>query len=219
MIGGLMQEDVVDTDDRYSAAEISAALDGFDDADWNRMNAIARRLSAAFGSMTADELLSDGIAAVLATRTCKRSVDPRAFLAGSMKSIASNASKKKGSSEIYFDPAMLDKPQGGDDHEWRPGDRQVAKAIVARAIADLAVDADELEQREAGVELAHRLQAELDVLFADDEEMRFLLEGVCEGLRGSELSEFVGVDAARLATLRRRLARAFDRIREREMAS
>ncbi len=214
-----MQQDVVGTDERYSAAEISAALDGFDDLDWNRMNAIARRLSAAFRSMTADELLSEGIVAVLTTRTCKRSVDPRAFLAESMKSIASNASKKKASSEVSFDPALLDKPYRGDDRDEGPRDRAVGKTIASKGIADFAVDANELDRREAAFELANRLQTELDALFAGDEEMRFLLEGVCEGLRGSELSEFVGVDAARLATLRRRLARAFDRIREREMAS
>lgn len=47
----------------------------------------------------------------------------------------------------------------------------------------------------------------MEELIADDEQLQFLVEGICDGLVGEDLQQLLGVDAKGLATLRRKLKR------------
>jgi len=120
---------------------------------------------------------------------------------------------------------------GGSRHVPRGPDFVAVVLQVIRSIASAEIDSIAAGQREVraipngtdGPEMvdsgpspecmvlsAHddgQTLAAIDHLIEDDEQLQFLVEGLCDGMMGEELEQLLEVDTKGLATIRKRLKR------------
>jgi DNA-directed RNA polymerase specialized sigma24 family protein len=180
---------------RYTPEEVQAGLEALADDDWLRLRKISRIRAGAAG-MDADDLVQAAFIQMLTARSCKVSVSIRDFAIGAMRSIASTEYRRR-------------KKQAEDGEVHVP-----LAANDGMEVPDNSVSPED----EALARIFHRECLErISAVVADDEKLQFLIEGLCDNLRGKELSDLLetdakGLDAAK-TKLARRLAKAFKKDR------
>lgn len=174
-----------------TAAEIRAAIEALPPAGWLRLHKIARALCRHAGFEPGDLLQEAFHRALDGARRCPRDVDIHHFLAGVMRSIASDwckARRRWQRVQLVAPAAMLE-------------------AVMLQA-RDLRPGPDD---QLASEEEAARLVAALRALFADDAIAQRLLDGMLEGLEGQALRALTGLDETEFASKRRLIRRRIDK--------
>lgn len=170
----------------HTYEEVIAGLQGLNDSDWGTLKNISDFLAGTAG-MDPDDLRNEAFVRMLETRTCLVGVDIMGFAIGTMKSIASTAYRKA-------------KKETADGTTWVP----IAANDGGVDPADDAVSPED----EALSRIFHgECLARVDATIADDEELQLLVMGLCDGLIGRKLEEFLGTDTKGLAAARKRLAK------------
>jgi DNA-directed RNA polymerase specialized sigma24 family protein len=171
--------------------EVKRSISVLTSADWLRLHKVARALcrDAAFA---ADDLLQEAFQRALdGTRQCTRTLDIVHFLAGVMRSIASDWRKaRKRRPEI----CLVTETGSLQD--------------VVLQVRDSAPVADEVL---AVNEEAARLRAAIFALFVDDCLAQRLLEGIMDGLAGAQLRSLTGLSETEFASKRRLIRRRIDK--------
>jgi DNA-directed RNA polymerase specialized sigma24 family protein len=171
--------------------EVKNAIEVLPPAAWLRLHRVARALCRHTG-IDADDLLQDAFHRALdGSRQCPRHVDVLRFLAGAMRSIASDWSKtQKRQSDVGLVAST----------------GSLQKVIVE--VRDLHPDPHELLASEQ--EAACMKRAVLEV-FADDLVAQRMLEGIMDGLEGEELRSFTDLNETEFASKRRLVRRRIDK--------
>jgi DNA-directed RNA polymerase specialized sigma24 family protein len=171
--------------------EVKRSISVLTAADWLRLHKVARALcrDAAFG---ADDLLQEAFQRALdGTRQCARTLDIVHFLAGVMRSIASDWRKAR-----KRRPEMSLVTEAGSLQD------------VVLQVRDSAPVADEVL---AVNEEAARLKAAVLALFIDDGLAQRLLEGIMDGFAGAQLRSLFGLSETEFASKRRLIRRRIDK--------
>jgi RNA polymerase sigma-70 factor (ECF subfamily) len=144
---------------------------------------------AAFG---ADDLLQEAFQRALdGTRQCARTLDIVHFLAGVMRSIASDWRKAR---------------------KRRPEMNLVTQTGALREVVLQVRDNSPVAEEVLAVnEEAGRLQAAIFALFVDDALAQRLLEGIMDGLAGAQLRSLTGLSETEFASKRRLIRRRVDK--------
>jgi DNA-directed RNA polymerase specialized sigma24 family protein len=174
-----------------AAAEIKLAIEALPPAGWLRLHSIARALCRHTGLEPAD-LLQEAFQRVLdGNRRCPRDVDVLRFLAGVMRSIASDWCKAR--------------------RRWQRV-QLIAPAAMLEAVMLQARDLrpGPLDQM-AGEQEAARLVAALRDLFADDPTAQVMLDGMLDGLEGEALRALTELNEIEFASKRRLIRRRIDK--------
>ncbi|HET6224132.1 MAG TPA: hypothetical protein VFE11_18300 [Dongiaceae bacterium] len=160
-------------------------------AGWLRLRKVARALCRGCGA-DPDDLLQEAFQRALdGSRQCPGNVDVIRFLAGVMRSIASDWSKaRRRRPEI-----SLVGPSGS------------LQAVVVQ-VRD--VNANAYERLAVDQEAAYLRQSLRD-LFADDRVAQALLDGIMEGRTGEELRSLTALSETGLASKRRLIRRRIDK--------
>ena len=171
--------------------EVKRSISALTSADWLRLHKVARALCRNAG-FQADDLLQEAFQRALdGTRQCTRTLDIIPFLAGVMRSIASDWRKaRKRRPEMSLVTAT-----GG------------VQALVLQ-VRDNSCVADEVL---VSNEEAARLQRAIFALFADDAVAQRLLEGIMDGLAGAQLRSLTGLSETEFASKRRLIRRRIDK--------
>ena len=171
--------------------EVKRSISALTAVDWLRLHKVARALcrDAAF---QADDLLQEAFQRALdGTRQCARTLDIIPFLAGVMRSIASDwrkARKRRPEMSLVTATGRLQE--------------------VVLQVRDHGCVADEVL---VGNEEAARLQQAIFALFADDAVAQRLLEGIMDGLTGAQLRSLTGLSETEFASKRRLIRRRIDK--------
>ena len=171
--------------------EVKRSISALTAADWLRLHKVARALcrDAAF---QADDLLQEAFQRALdGTRQCARTLDIMPFLAGVMRSIASDwrkARKRRPEMSLVTATGRLQEV--------------VLQVRDNRCVADEVLVSNEE---------AARLQQAIFALFADDAVAQRLLEGIMDGLTGAQLRSLTGLSETEFASKRRLIRRRIDK--------
>jgi DNA-directed RNA polymerase specialized sigma24 family protein len=189
-----MRSDDVDDDGPngvlLTVAQVRASLDALTDDDHRRLAAVVRHF-APRADMTEDDLRQEAFLRVLSTRTCRVGVGILDFLAGTIRSIASETPRarkraREGAGlELVYVPAYGegDVPEPEDHGAPSPEDQALARTLYSKEI-----------------ERARKL-------VAGDYELELLVEGLADGYRGKDLEAVLGTDTKGLAAVRKRWLR------------
>ena len=171
--------------------EIRRAIDALPEADWLRLHKVARALCRN-GGFDPNDLLQEAFHRALnGGRQCPRDVDVTRFLAGVMRSIASDWSKAR-----RRRPEMsINAPSG-------------ALLDVVVQVRDRRLDADDLL---ADTEERACVIARIKDLFADDATALKIIEGMLEGRVGAELRSAAELSEKEFASKRRLMRRRIDK--------
>lgn len=171
--------------------EVKKAIETLPEVDWLRLHRIARAFCRS-GAFDPQDLLQETFQRALdGTRQCPRHVGIVRFLAGAMRSIASDWSKaRRRRHEIG-----LAAPSG-----------------ALREVVVLARDVDpDAYESLASRQETERLQKAILGLFADDPVARSMVEGIMDGIAGAELQSLTGLDETEFASKRRLIRRRIDK--------
>ena len=189
-----MRSDDVDdegpNDVLLTVAQVRAALDALTDDDHRRLAAVVRHFAPRSG-LTEDDLRQEAFLRVLSTRTCKVGVAVLDFLAGTIRSIASETSRaRKRAREgaglvLVYVPAYGegDVPEAEDLGTPSPEEQALARTMYSKEI------------ERAGK------------LVSGDYELELLVEALADGFRGKDLEAVLGTDTKGLAAARKRWLR------------
>jgi DNA-directed RNA polymerase specialized sigma24 family protein len=177
-------------DVRYTADQVRAALGALTDDDHPRLTAIVRHF-APRTDMSEDDLRQEAFVRVLSDRTCKVGVNIVSFLAGTIRSIASETPRARerprenAGLELVYVPeyGVGDVPAPEDQDTPSPEDQALARTMYAKEI-----------------ERAGRL-------VGGDFELELLIEALADGHRGKDLVDVLGTDTKGLAAARKRWIR------------
>jgi DNA-directed RNA polymerase specialized sigma24 family protein len=177
-------------DVRYTADQVRAALGALTDDDHRRLTAIVRHF-APRTDMSEDDLRQEAFVRVLADRTCKVGVNIVGYLAGTIRSIASETprarkrARENAGLELVYVPeyGVGDVPAPEDQDTPSPEDQALARTMYAKEI-----------------ERAGRL-------VGGDFELELLIEALADGHRGKDLEDVLGTDTKGLAAARKRWIR------------
>jgi DNA-directed RNA polymerase specialized sigma24 family protein len=171
--------------------EVKRSISALATADWLRLHRVARALCRNRG-LDADDLLQEAFQRALdGTRLCPGKVDIVHFLAGVMRSIASDWRKAR-----KRRPEMsLVSPTGA------------LQEVVVR-VPDKGPVADEWL---ASCQQEAFLKKIILELFADDGVAQRMLEGIMDGKAGEELRSLSGLSATEFASKRRLIRRRVDK--------
>jgi len=175
---------------RYTAAEIRAALDGLSDDDHRRLTMVARHF-APRTNMSEDDLRQEAFLRVLSSRTCKVGIGIVEFLAGTIRSIASETPRSRKRARENAGLELVYVPEYGVGEVQEPED-QNTPSPEAQALAR-TMYTKEIER--AGQ------------LVSGDYELELLVEALADGQRGKELEDVLGTDTKGLAAARKRWIR------------
>lgn len=168
-------------------AEFEAAIGGFSDADWTRLDALGRSFAFCTG-WDPDDLLQEAIVRTLrGTRNCPTSVDVMKHLADTMSSIA--------------------------DTERSKGRNQHPHAPIVQPGLDVAEDPPSSTWSAEDTLVYQGEQAELLALFDDDPIAREMVEGILAEFDTDQLKELTGLQGTAYdskRTLIRRRLQKFD---------
>jgi RNA polymerase sigma-70 factor (ECF subfamily) len=187
-----------DTDpSQLTRTAIQTEIEALPDAGWLRLHKVARALCRHTG-VDPDDLLQEAFQRALGgSRRCPRHIDVVAFLAGVMRSIASDWCKaRRRRPEV-----SLTAPTGGVD------------GVVVRVLDRRP---DPLESLAGEQEAASMHQAVIE-LFADDPVPRTLVAGILDGLRGDELRSLASLSETEFASKRRLIRRRIDKAFPKEL--
>ena len=171
--------------------EIRRAIAALPEADWLRLHKVARALCRN-GGFDADDLLQEAFQRALnGGRQCPRDVEVTRFLAGVMRSIASDWGK-----------ARRRRP------EMRLNARSGALLEVVVQVRDGYLDAEELL---ASTEESAGVIERIKDLFADDPTALKIIDGMLEGRAGAELRSAAELSEKEFASKRRLIRRRIDK--------
>jgi RNA polymerase sigma-70 factor (ECF subfamily) len=171
--------------------EIHRAIAALPEADWLRLHKVARALCRN-GGFDADDLLQEAFQRALnGGRQCPRDVEVTRFLAGVMRSIASDWGK-----------ARRRRP------EMRLNARSGALLEVVVQVRDGCLDAEELL---ASTEESAGVIERIKDLFADDPTALKIIDGMLEGRAGAELRSAAELSEKEFASKRRLIRRRIDK--------
>jgi len=175
--------------------EIRGAIAALPEADWLRLHKVARALCRNVchsGGFDADDLLQEAFQRALnGGRQCPRDVEVTRFLAGVMRSIASDWGK-----------ARRRRP------EMRLNARSGALLEVVVQVRDGCLDAEELL---ASTEESAGVIERIKDLFADDPTALKIIDGMLEGRAGAELRSAAELSEKEFASKRRLIRRRIDK--------
>ena len=175
--------------------EIRRAIAALPEADWLRLHKVARALCRNVchsGGFDADDLLQEAFQRALnGGRQCPRDVEVTRFLAGVMRSIASDWGK-----------ARRRRP------EMRLNARSGALLEVVVQVRDGCLDAEELL---ASTEEIAGVIERIKDLFADDPTALKIIDGMLEGRAGAELRSAAELSEKEFASKRRLIRRRIDK--------
>lgn len=175
---------------RYTAAQIRAALDGLSDDDHRRLTMVARYF-APRTDMSEDDLRQEAFLRVLSNRTCKVGVGIVEFLAGTIKSIASETPRARKRAREGFGLELVYVPEYGAGDVPEPVDRNTPSP-----------------EDQALVGIMYRKEIErAGQLVSGDYELELLVEALADGQRGKDLEDVLGTDTKGLAAVRKRWIR------------
>jgi len=171
--------------------EIHRAIAGLGQADWLRLHKVARALCRN-GGFEPDDLLQEAFQRALnGFRHCPRDLEVTRFLAGVMRSIASDWSKAR-----RRRPEMrLNAPSG-------------ALLDVVVQVRDSSLDAEELL---ASTQESACVIERIKELFADDATALTIIDGMLEGGAGAELRAAAELSEKEFASKRRLIRRRIDK--------
>ncbi|MBP0637993.1 sigma-70 family RNA polymerase sigma factor [Cupriavidus sp. AcVe19-6a] len=179
---------VPESEERLTKAEVEAALEAFQAAEWQR----ARYLAAAFcGGLTGwkpDDLLQEAMVKLLdGTRVWPRDVHPLVVLKNVLHSIASNERKHNDASPID-ENVVLDAFEAEDDDHTPQAHGRVA-----------VTPEDEASGKQQMVALYEALDGDAD--------LELLAMAWADGIRGAEARDELGWDEKTYDAARKRLLR------------
>jgi DNA-directed RNA polymerase specialized sigma24 family protein len=179
--------------------EIKTTIEALPRIGWLRLHKVARAFCRHTGAEP-DDLLQEAFRRALdGARQCPRDVDILRFLAGVMRSIASDWSKaRKRRPEVSL---------------LAPGG--VIEEVVARVRDPRPTPDDVL----GGAQEADRMRRAVLDLFADDLVARALLEGIMDGRQGDDLRSRTGLSETAFASKRRLIRRRIDKAFPREFTA
>jgi DNA-directed RNA polymerase specialized sigma24 family protein len=165
--------------------DVRAAISALSKSDLGKLLQIADWFAKRCGE-SGQDFLQEAIARAWdGRRRCRACTPVVAFIAGIMKSLASQETEAK---KAGMRPKLVEE---FDDHalpQWSAGCVSPEHAALSR-IEDGAI------------------LAEIVSLIADSEQLQLLMEGLCDGLRGKDLEDLLGVDTKGLAAARKMLQR------------
>lgn len=180
--------------DRDELAERISALSS---VDHQRLLLAARRLADGLG-MTGEDLLQQAFLHVLeGHRHCPANVDAKTFIYGVLRSLASSRRK----SEARHPEAELHEFDATEDGSADPPP------------ADCRFDPAKLTEEEAA---ARELMHQLEVCFADDEDVQLLILSRANGDTPAETKAVLGKNDREYATICKRLRRGYTRLIRKE---
>ena len=174
---------------RYTPDEIVEAVGNLLPAEYKRIEAISGHFAPRC-AMQPEDLRQEAYARAFGARSCKVGTGMVDFLAGIMKSIASEGprsrrkARENGALEVVYVEAY--------------GANGVPEPVFEAPSPEEAA----LSRRYHGDALAKALAC-----IEDDDELQLLVEGLFDGMRGKELEDLLGKDTKGLAAARKRLAR------------
>ncbi len=179
----------------FSADEISEKLNNLSTADFVRI----RKIAAFYGKgyIEPDELISKAFIAILSgARNCPTDVNVIAFLANTMRSLASSNFKSLDRSPEFLE--VIPSIEGEFD------------GLPSRDYPSQSPSAEEtlLLTEEIGFVLS---------LFADDEITHLIVEGLLEGMSSSELQELACLDKTSYESKRKLIRRRLDKAKSKGM--
>jgi DNA-directed RNA polymerase specialized sigma24 family protein len=177
---------------RYRPDEVREALHALSDDDMRRIDRIARYFAPRSG-MSIEDLRQEAFLRVLSSRTCKAGTPIIAYLAGTIKSIASETPRARKKARKDAGLEVVFAPQYGTD-----------------GIPEPQFDAPDPEDEALSRTIHSRALARASECIANDFELQLLVEGLRDGKRGKELEELLSTDAKGLAAARKRLSRKLE---------
>lgn len=188
------QDLVAKGEDTLSVAEFETAFGALSQVDLIRLRHVALYF-ANRGGGEADDLLQEALARVLeGRRSCPREVSIVQFVGGIVRSLTSEANEtlRKGLGPVPMAAGVAEHAE----HDGPSPEREVASLIDDGAVL-----------------------TKVQAMIAGDDELELLVEGICDGMKGRELEELLGIDSKRLAAVQRRLRRTLAELKaERAMA-
>ena len=177
---GLMRREIA------TPKECAAALQGFSDADFRRLDEAARLRAAGLASVEGRDLLHEAIARMLeGKRQWPRNVPLEVFLRETMRSIASDHWRRQESARVVAAEARAD-PETGDGAIAMAGDASMAPEARTGAAETLA---------------------RIDALFSDDADAQAVMAGKASEMSPREIQEEYAMNETRYATTLRRIRR------------
>ncbi len=180
----------------FSAVEITEAIRGLDATELVRLRRIARILTR-FSALVPDDLVQEACCRVMEeTRLCPREIQLVPFLAGVMRSMASDAAK----AHARHPERSLD-GLAAKGLDWSDDTMTAEEVLIAS------------EDEEALIARAASVKRQVLGLFEDDVVAQTIAEGVMEGMEGEELRALTLLDKTAFASkrklIRRRIVKAF----------
>ena len=176
-------------DASLTLAETTRLIGALPEAGWLRLHRVAHALCRHTG-FDPEDLLHEAFQRALdGSRRCPRHVAITRFLAGAMRSIASDWSK-----------ARRRRPEVG-----------IRVGIVLEAVARTADPGETPDELLANAQDGARMRRAILALFADDLIAQRLVEGIMDGLRGEELRFLAGLGESAFASKRRLIRRRIDK--------
>jgi hypothetical protein len=176
-----------------SRDEIVEAIRAFSQADWARLNLVAKKYAYCH-TLTDQDLLCEALDRALKEeggRKCPTSVDVVKFLAEAMRSIA-NGESEKIDKKVKFVAVANHGDQIVEQVELRDCSPNPEEVLIAK-------------QDEAGI-----LKVAL-APFDDDQAARDIVEGTLAGMNGQELRELIGLDQTAYDSKRKLVRRRIDK--------
>ena len=183
------EEQGCEADRRYRPDDIRAALAAMSDADLHRVERAARHFAPRSG-MSAEDLRQEAYARALGTRSCRAGTPMVDFLAGIIRSVASEGPRSR----------RRAREEGGFELVY---EAEIGEAGMPEAASPATSPEDEALSR---VMHARELERALGAI-EGDEQLQLLAEGLFEGLMGKDLEALLGTDTKGLAAARKKLGR------------
>lgn len=174
---------------RYTPDEIVDAVGNLSPAEFARIEAIAAHFAPRC-AMQPEDLRQEAYARAFGTRSCKVGTGMVEFLAGTMKSIASEGprARRKAREDGAFEVVYVE-------------------AYGVNGVPEPTVEAPSPEETALSRRYHREALAKALACIDDDDELQLLVEGLFDGMRGKDLEDLLGEDTKGLAAARKRLAR------------
>ncbi|SFM31259.1 hypothetical protein SAMN05192568_102666 [Methylobacterium pseudosasicola] len=185
---GARVDDGVDVP-RYAPDEIIAAVEDLSPAEVARIEAVSRYFAPRC-AMQPEDLRQEAYARAFGTRSCRVGTGMVEFLAGIMKSIASDGyrSRKKAREKGGFEVVHVE-------------------GYGANGVPDPIFEAPSPEEAALSKRYHSEALAKAMACIDNDDELQLLVEGLFDGMRGKDLEDLLGKDTKGLAAVRKRLSR------------
>ena len=178
-----------------SCEELRTAFDAFSTADSLRIEKVGRYLGWKCQT-DADELLGEAVLRALkGNRRCPSHLPAAVFLIGVMRSLASEIIEKQKSDRL------ADQTR---DEVYAPSGGTACPAMTEP-------NPEEALMRKQEEELMKTAVADIECLFADDEQARTILTGQMNGMSAAEIRAQSSMDQSAYNTARRRIRRRIDK--------